>query len=144
MATKIHHFTGASIAWRFLFALVLVLATYNPSGHSYFHWLRDAIVEGSAGPLHYFVGVVLIIGWIMFIRATLRSLGGVGILLGAAFFGTLMWLLTEYKIVPTDTFNAIIWIGLVCMAGLLTAGMCWSHIRRRLSGQYDVDDVESE
>lgn len=144
MATKTHQFTGASIVWRFLFALVLVLATYNPSAYSYFHWFRDALAAGTAGPQHYFAGVVLIIGWVMFVRATLRSLGGVGVLLGAAFFGTLMWLLTEYDVIPSDSSNAITWIGLVCMAGLLAAGMSWSHIRRRLSGQYDMDDVESE
>lgn len=55
-----------------------------------------------------------------------------------------MWLLTQCDIVPTDTFDTITWIGLVCMAGSLTAGMCWSHIRRRMSGQYDVDDIEGE
>lgn len=131
-----------SITWRFLFALCLVIATYNPSGHSYFHWFGAALAAGDAGPEHYFVGVLLIIGWIMFLRATFRSLGGIGILLGAAFFATLLWLLTERGIVPADSTSAIIWISLICMAGLLAAGMSWSHVRRRLSGQYDVDDVE--
>jgi len=144
MGTKTHQFSGASITWRLLLALFLVLATFNPSGYSYFHWFRSALAEGAAGPQHYFVGVVLVIGWVMFIRATLRSLGGVGILLGAAFFGTLMWLLTKYDVVPSDSAEAITWIALVCMAGLLAAGMSWSHIRRRLSGQYDVDDVEND
>ncbi len=144
MATKTHQFTGGSVAWRFLLALALVLSTFNPTGYSYFHWFRDALAGGTAGPQHYFAGVVLIIGWVMFVRATLRSLGGVGVLLGAAFFGTLIWLLTAYDVVPADSSEAITWIALVCMAGLLAAGMSWSHIRRRLSGQYDVDDVEND
>ena len=144
MASKSHRFSAGSVALRFLFALILVLATYNPSGSSYFHWFSEALSAGPAGPQHYFAGVVLIIGGVMFVRATIRSLGGVGIVLGAAFFGTLMWLLTEYDVVPADSSVAITWIGLVCMAGLLTAGMCWSHIRRRLSGQYDVDDGERD
>ena len=135
-------FDFGSLGWRFLFALILVLATYNPSGYSYFHWFKDALAAGDAGPEHYFGGVVLIIGWVMFVRATFRSLGGVGIVLGAAFLGTLIWLLTEHGIVPAGSTTAIVWISLVCMAGLLAAGMSWSHIRRRLSGQYDVDDVE--
>lgn len=143
MASKSHTFTGGSIAWRFLIALALVLFTFNPSGYSYFHWFRHALAESTAGPQHYFVGVALVIGWVVFIRATLRSLGGVGILLGAAFLGTLMWLLTKYKVVPADSSEAITWIALACMAGLLAAGMSWSHIRRRLSGQYDVDDVDN-
>lgn len=141
MAGGAKQFGWGSIAFRFVIALALVLLTYNPSSYSYVHWFRDALAAGGAGPEHYFVGVVLIIGWVMFIRATFRSLGGIGILLGAAFFGTLMWVLTAYEIVPSDSTTAIIWITLVSLAGLLTAGMSWSHIRRRLSGQYDVDDV---
>ncbi|TFH42133.1 MAG: hypothetical protein E4H01_13925 [Lysobacterales bacterium] len=118
MATKTHQFDWISPAVRLVIALALVLLTYNPSGYSYVHWFRGALAAGSAGPEHYFVAVVLIIGWVIFLRATLLSLGGVGVLLGAAFLGTLM-----------------------CMGALLAAGMSWSHIRRRMSGRVDVDDV---
>ena len=142
MANRIQRFTAASFGWRLAIALVLVLATYNPGGASYFHWVRNAPAQTGLRPEHYFVAVVLIVGWVMFGRATLRSLGGVGILLGAAFFATLMWLLTDYEIVPVDSADAIVWIALVCLAGLLAAGMSWSHIRRRLSGQIDVDEID--
>ena len=144
MAGGAKQFDWGSLATRFILAVCLVLLTYNPSGYSYVHWFRGALAEGSAGPEHYFVGVVLIIGWVMFIRATFRSLGGIGILLGAAFLGTLMWVLTKYEIIPADSTTAIIWISLVCIAALLAAGMSWSHVRRRLSGQYDVDDVTED
>lgn len=141
MATKIKQFDWGSFILRLAIALALVLLTYNPTGYSYVHWFRDALTAGSAGPEHYFVGVVLIIGWVMFVRATVLSLGGFGILLGAAFLGTLLWLLTEYEIVPAQSATAIVWITLVCIAGLLAIGMSWSHFRRRMSGQVDVDDV---
>ncbi len=141
MTTTTKQFDWGSLAVRLVMALALVLLTYNPSGYSYFHWFKDALDTETAGPEHYFVGVVLLIGWVIFIRATLLSLGGIGILLGAAFLGTLLWLLTEYKIVPAGSATAIIWIALVCMAALLAIGMSWSHIRRRMSGQYDMDDV---
>jgi hypothetical protein len=141
MATKTHQFDWISLAVRLVIALALVLLTYNPSGYSYVHWFRGALAAGSAGPEHYFVGVVLIIGWVIFLRATLLSLGGVGVLLGAAFLGTFMWLLTKYKIIPAESATAIVWITLVCMGALLAAGMSWSHIRRRMSGRVDVDDV---
>lgn len=141
MATKTKHFDWSSFVLRFVIALALVLLTYNPTGYSYFHWFKDALAAATAGPEHYFVGVVLIIGWVMFVRATILSLGGFGILLGAAFLGTLLWLLTEYDIVPAQSATAIVWITLVCIAGLLAIGMSWSHFRRRMSGQVDVDDV---
>jgi hypothetical protein len=75
---KTHHFHWGSLAIRLVIALTLVLLTYNPSGYSYVHWVRGALSAGSAGPEHYFVGVVLIIGWVVFLRATFLSLGGVG------------------------------------------------------------------
>lgn len=141
MASRRHQFDLGSLAIRFVLALALVLLTYNPTDYSYVHWFRSALSAGAAGPEHYFVGVVLLIGWVMFVRATVLSLGGIGIVLGAAFFGTLMWVLTTYEIIPAKSATAITWITLVCVACLLAMGMSWSHIRRRLSGQYDVDDI---
>jgi hypothetical protein len=38
--------------WRALFAMVLVLATYNPAQISYYHWVRGAIGAGNFGALH--------------------------------------------------------------------------------------------
>ena len=105
------------------------------------HWFRDAVTVASPGPEHYFVGVVLLIGWVVFVRATILSLGGFGILLAAAFLGTLLWLLVKYEIVPAQSATAITWITLACIAALLAIGMSWSHVRRRMTGQVDVDDV---
>jgi hypothetical protein len=34
------------------------------------------------------------------------------------------------------------WVSMVCLALLLAIGMSWSHVRRRMTGQVDVDDVE--
>jgi hypothetical protein len=34
------------------------------------------------------------------------------------------------------------WIVLVGLAAILTVGLSWSHIWRRLTGQYTVDDVD--
>jgi len=76
-------FTFASFGLRFAFALALVLLTYNPTSFSWVSWLL------SGGTLVYVVaaGVVLLIGWVMFLRATWNSLGGLGTALAGAFFG---------------------------------------------------------
>lgn len=126
---------------RLVIAIALVFLTYNPSEYSYVHWFKDALAGGTAGAEHYFVGVVMLIGWVIFLRATLMSLGGIGILLAAAFLGTLVWVLVEYEIVSAGSRTAITWITLTCVAALLAIGMSWSHIRRRMSGQYDVDEL---
>jgi hypothetical protein len=38
--------------------------------------------------------------------------------------------------------STLTWIVLVGLSLLLAVGMSWSHIRRRLTGQVDVDEVE--
>ena len=138
MASK---FSAQRLATRFVAALALVLLTYNPTRFSFFHWMQASLTEGRTGPEHWFVLVVLLIGWIVFFRATWRSLGPIGVVLTAGFFGTLTWLLVDKGLVSATSTQAILWIALVSLAGLLSIGLSWSHIRRRLSGQIDTDDI---
>lgn len=137
-------FSAAGFALRVLFAASLVLLTYNPTDYSYFHWLKSAISENRVGALHGFCGVILLIGWTIFVRATLRSLGAVGLLLTFAFFGTLVWLVVDVGIVSAESVNALTWIVLLSLGGVLGVGMSWSHVRRRLSGQADVDEIQEK
>jgi hypothetical protein len=135
-------FNFASFLGRLVAALILVFATYNPSGYSYFHWVEQSLSEFD--PLVAFAGVVLLIGWVMFIRATARSLGLFGILLASAFFGTLLWLVIDRGWLAADNLQLITYIVLVLLSAILAVGMSWSHIRRRLSGQLDVDEVDDD
>ena len=89
-----------------------------------------------------FVGVVLLIGWMIFLRATLKSLGLIGTILAVAFFGLLLWLLVDQGWVSMFDGSAFIWLVLVALAAVLSTGMSWSHIRRRMTGQVDVDDTD--
>ena len=133
-------FTLLSYLARLIAALVLVFATYNPSGYSYYHWLEQSLTDFN--PLVALAGVVLLIGWVMFIRATLRSLGALGIILAVAFFGSLLWLVIDWGWVSPDNVKVISYIILALLAGVLATGVSWSHIRRRLTGQIDVDEIE--
>lgn len=136
------NFSFTSFLGRLAAALVLVFASYNPSGYSYFHWVQRSLPDFD--PLVALAGIVLLIGWVMFIRATMRSLGLLGILLAAGLFGTLLWLLIDRGWVAVDNVTVITYIALVLLAAVLATGMSWSHIRRRLSGQVDMDDVDED
>lgn len=133
-------FSAVSFVWRFLAALILVLATYNPTYYSYFHWVRGAVSDGNIGPEHFFAGAVVVTGWTILIVATRSSLGLVGVILGAALIGTAVWLLVDLGILHADSFMSISWIALICLAGLLALGLSWSHIWRRITGQVDITD----
>ncbi|CAL1238838.1 DUF6524 family protein [Candidatus Methylocalor cossyra] len=123
---------------RFLLALILVFATWNPSGWSYVHWFLRSL-PGVTAPL-VFAGVVLLIGWVLFLHATLESLGLLGIVLSAAFFGSLTWLLFDLGWLSAHN-GLLTYVALVLIAAILAIGMAWSHIWRRLSGQVEVDEV---
>ena len=135
-------FAWQGFGLRFLAALALVFASYNPEGYSYFDWTLRQLPAFSA--LKAFAGVVLLIGWAVFIRASLRSLGIVGLTLALAFFATLIWLIVDAGLIPAHSVRAITYIALVITAGVLTTGLSWSHIRRRVSGQVDTDDVDDK
>lgn len=133
-------FGFSNIIVRFFSAFVLVFASFNPSGYSYYHWVQETLP--AIKPLPVLAGLVLLIGWVIFMRATLRSLGVIGIVLAAAFFGCLLWMVIDYGIVATDNVNAVLYIILTLLSAILAIGMSWSHLRRRMSGQTDVDDVD--
>ena len=81
-------FNAGSFVGRWVFALALVLGTYNPTDYSYVSWITS---EGVVfGPVVALVGVALLICWIIYLRATFMSMGWLGIILGAAFFGPLV------------------------------------------------------
>ena len=94
--------------------------------------------------LKAFIGVILIIGWVILIRATLGSLGAFGILLAAAFFGLAIWLVIDVLGLSTDSFRVISYIIEIMLASVLSIGVSWSHVRRRVSGQVDTDEVERD
>ncbi len=133
-------FGADSFLVRWIFALVLVLGTYNPSPYSFVGWLLGE--EFSFGPVPALVGVVLLIAWIVYLRATFLSLGWLGVLLGVVLFSCVIWLFVDLGVLSMESTGALTWLALLLVSLLLATGMSWSHIRRRLSGQLDVDDVE--
>ena len=136
------NFSWPSLFIRIGFAFVLVFVSFNPTGYSYFHWLKS--VFPSLTPYVAIAGIGLIIGWAMFIRATLRSLGPVGIVLAVLLQACLVWLFIDLGWLDWKNMNVMAWLALIVISIVLGVGMSWSHIRRRLSGQVDTDDVDDQ
>ncbi len=134
--------TASGVALRFLFALLLVLLSYNPSGYSYFHWVHSSFSDIT--PYVVIAGVILLIGWGIYIKATLNSLGLIGIIALAALFACLVWLFVYWGFLSVTDISAMAWVIEILLAALLAVGMCWSHFTRRMSGQVDVDEIENK
>jgi hypothetical protein len=126
--------------WRLLFAVALVLLTFNPTGHSYYHWLVDGFP--SVSPAEAIAGLLLLIGWIFFVRTTLSSIGALGLLLMAALFAAIVWWIVSKGWLDVSNRSAMAWVVLLILGLMLGVGMSWSHIRRRISGQAAVDRVD--
>ena len=139
-----------SINWtgfllRLLFALVLVYATYNPEGYSYFHWIQASLNRTETGllgsdALKFVAGILLLAGWLIYVSATRDALGWFGVILLLAFSGGVIWLFADMGLFEPSNYRLIVHFTEIVLAFILAFGMSWSHIHRRLTGQVDIDN----
>lgn len=125
---------------RWLFAFVLLAATYNPTDWNFTRWAMQNYAANA--PVTALLALVLLIGYIIYLRATLRSIGAFGMLLILALVATILWVLYDQGFVDLNNPTVNTWIVLVTLSVVLAVGLSWSIVRRRLSGQADVDDVD--
>ena len=130
-------FTFWGFVSRWLLSMFVVLATYNPSGYSYFHW----IFEGAGGQWlgKILVGIGISIAYATFFRAARRSLGIFGMVVWGTLFAAIEWFLIGF-FEPLTT-GTVVTMALIVVASVLAIGVSWSYIRSRLSGQLDTNDV---
>ena len=75
-------------------------------------------------------GVAPLIGWVVHLRATLRSLGALGVLLMLAFLAAVVWLLVTWNWIQFEQGSAIEWVVLTIVSIVLGVGMSWSRRAR--------------
>lgn len=124
---------------RWLFAFGLITATYNPTEFNFVRWASTT----DQLSITVLVGLVLLVGYIIYLRATLRSIGAFGMLLILAIVGALLWVLYDFGLLDLQNRTLTVWIGIFALSVVLGIGLGWSIIRRKLSGQADVDDVDA-
>jgi hypothetical protein len=125
---------------RWLFAFALVAATYNPTSYNFTRW---AMANGQEQlSITVLAGLVLLVGYIIYLRATLRSIGAFGMILILALVGALLWVAFDFGLLDLQNRALTVWIGIFALSLVLGIGLSWSIVRRKLSGQADVDDVE--
>lgn len=130
--------TGMFLRWLFAFALLTL--TYNPTSWNYTRWAMENYAIHLS--LTVLFGLLLSIGYIIYLRATLRSIGGFGMLLVLAVVGALLWVLYDFGLLDLDNTDLNVWLGILALSVVLGIGLSWSHVRRALAGQHDVDDID--
>lgn len=125
---------------RWLLTALLVFGTYNPTDYSYLSWITS---DGMAwDPVPALVSVLLLIAWLVFLRNTFLAIGPLGIILCSALVACIIWLLIDWGVFSIESSSAVAWAVLAGLSLVLAIGLSWPHIRRGLTGQLTVDDVE--
>jgi hypothetical protein len=125
---------------RWLFAFLLLAATYNPTEWNYVAWSMANVDTNLS--MTVLLGLVLFVGYIIYLRATLRSIGIFGMILILTVVGTLLWVLFDQEVISLDNPTVNTWIAIVALSIVLAIGLSWSIVRRKLTGQADMDDVD--
>ena len=125
---------------RWAAAFVLVMITYNPTSWNYVRWAIDSYAENLSVVI--LLGLILFVAYVVFVRATLQSIGKVGIGLVLAVIAVLLWVLYDKGLLDPANGTIMTWIGLIALSFILGLGLSWSIIRRRISGQLDVRESD--
>ncbi|WP_417627521.1 DUF6524 family protein [Pararhodobacter aggregans] len=127
---------------RWLIAFILLAATWNPTQWNFVNWVMANGTDNL--PITVLVGLVLLAGYVVYLRATFRSIGPLGVGLVLALCAAVIWVLVYYGLLGTGNAALNQWLAVFIGSLVLGIGMSWSIFRRRISGQADVDDVDQE
>jgi hypothetical protein len=125
---------------RWAFAFLLITATFNPTDWNYLRWAE--LNASKQLSLTVLLGLLLLVGYIIYLRATLRSIGRFGMVLVLAIVASTLWVLHDWGWLHLQDHTQNTWIGILALSTVLGVGLGWSHIRRALSGQADMDMVD--
>lgn len=125
---------------RWIFAFLLVALTYNPTDFNYVRWVSQNF--SAQMPLAILLGLLLALGYMIYIAATLRSIGVIGIAFIAAIFGVAVWFFSDLGFLTLSNRDLNLWLGILALSLILGVGLSWSILRQKLSGQATVDQVD--
>lgn len=126
---------------RWVFAFLLLSLTYNPTRWNFVHWSANNFTHER--PLAVLLGLLLLIGYLIYLRATIRSIGGFGMFLVLAVVAALVWVLYDWNMLNLDNPDSNTWLAILALSIVLGIGLGWSVVRRMLTGQYDMDNVDT-
>lgn len=121
---------------RSLSCFLLLFATWNPTGYSYAAWVGGD--DGTRLSVRVAVSVLLLAVYAAYLRIAWVALGWAGVAAALAILVTGYASLRHLGILDAA---APFWSGylvLILVSLVLSAGVSWSHFKRRISGQSHV------
>lgn len=127
--------------WRWLGAFGLTAAFLNPTQWNYVDWARANF--SNQMPFVLLVGLILLLGLGLYVMATMRSIGLLGIVLIGAVLGLLVWLFIDWGWLGLGNSALNGWLAILGLSLIMGLGLSWSLIWQRASGQASVDEVDN-
>lgn len=124
---------------RILLAALIVFASYNPTGKSIFHWVRDHDNPTDAWVI--LAAIVAILANIALLIAAWKALGMLGTIIVVILFAALVYLSLQEGWVSTGSSASMQWLALILYSGFLGIGLAGAIIWRRATGQVVTDEA---
>lgn len=125
---------------RWLVAAAIVFATYNPTGSSVAHWIRNHPTPTDAWVI--LAGIVTLLLNVALLIAAWKALGKVGTLIAVILFAALVYLSLQEGWVSTTNIQSMQWLGLILYSTFLGIGLAGAIIWRRATGQIVTDESD--
>ena len=132
MAMVFTDFTPRRYLIHWLASASLILMTYNPFGHSYYHWV---ITKGDSWVSKVLAGITLVIVHMFVLWWIASSVGRVGFIAGASIWGLASYELLKWF--PDESPLTKQFVVLLLLATIAAAGLSWPHMKTRLTGQIE-------
>lgn len=122
---------------RWLFAFMLLALTYNPTQWNYVRWCMNNYAQEQ--PLPVLLGLLLFIWYIIYLRATFRSIGTVGVITVLAVVAALVWVLYDWNMLKANNPDVITWVAILAVSIVLGFGLGWPIVQGMVTGQPYAD-----
>ena len=125
---------------RMLIAAIVVFATYNPSGNSIFHWVKNN--ENPTDAWVILVAIVAVLANIALLIAAWKALGKLGTIIVVIFFAALVYLSLQEGWVSAGNLVSLEWLALILYSTFLGIGLSGAIIWRRATGLVVTDEAD--
>ncbi|MBX2824532.1 MAG: hypothetical protein KTR33_07370 [Gammaproteobacteria bacterium] len=125
---------------RMLAAALVVFASYNPSGTSIFHWIKNHTNPTDAWVV--LTGIVAVLLNLALLIAAWKALGKVGTIILLILFAALAYLSLQEDWVSTNNLESMQWLALILYSAFLGIGLSGAIIWRRATGQIVTDEAD--
>lgn len=122
--------TVGRFATRWGFSAFLLFSTYNPSGHSYYHW----VVQGDGGdvPLKLTAGLFLLWTYASVFPIVWTSMGPIGLGMSAALMSAFSLVAWDYGLLDQVSPSFFPYALIGSFATIIAVGLTWGHLNLQL------------